>query len=88
MLEHARPHLLLTDLGMPDVDGYGLLERVRALGAARGGDMPAIALTAFARVENRVKALSSGFSAHISKPVEPGELIAKVAATRSDKRGG
>lgn len=88
MLEHARPHLLLTDLGMPDVDGYGLLERVRALGAARGGDMPAIALTAFARVEDRVKALSSGFSAHISKPVEPGELIAKVAATRSDKRGG
>jgi len=80
LLEHARPHLLISDLDMPDVDGYGLLERVRALGPASGGDVPAIALTAFARAEDRLKALSSGFLAHISKPVEPGELIEKVAA--------
>ena len=79
LLEHARPHLLLSDLGMPEVDGYGLLERVRALGPAAGGNIPAIALTAFARTEDRLKALSSGFLAHISKPVEPGELIDKVA---------
>jgi len=83
LLEHARPHLLISDLGMSEVDGYGLLERVRALGPAHGGDVPAIALTAFARTEDRVKALSSGFLAHISKPVEPGELIEKVASLSS-----
>jgi PAS domain S-box-containing protein len=86
LLEHARPHLLITDLGMPEVDGYGLLEQVRARGPAQGGDVPAIALTAFARVEDRVKALSSGFLAHMSKPVEPGELIEKVAALSTARK--
>ncbi|HEX7986062.1 MAG TPA: response regulator, partial [Duganella sp.] len=80
LLQHARPDLMVSDLGMPEVDGYGLLDRIRALGPARGGNLPAIALTAFARSEDRVRALSSGFLAHISKPVEPGELISKVAA--------
>ena len=80
LLQHARPDLMVSDLGMPEVDGYGLLDRIRALGPARGGDLPAIALTAFARSEDRVRALSSGFLAHISKPVEPSELISKVAA--------
>ncbi|MRX08767.1 response regulator [Pseudoduganella sp. FT25W] len=80
LLQHARPDLMVSDLGMPEVDGYGLLDRIRALGPARGGDLPAIALTAFARSEDRIKALSSGFLAHIAKPVEPNELIAKVAA--------
>ncbi|MYM91797.1 response regulator, partial [Rugamonas sp. FT82W] len=79
LLQHARPDLMVSDLGMPEVDGYGLLDRVRALGPSRGGDLPAIALTAFARSEDRIKALSSGFLAHIAKPVEPNELIAKVA---------
>ncbi len=80
LLQHARPDLMVSDLGMPEVDGYGLLDRIRALGPARGGNLPAIALTAFARSEDRVRALSSGFLAHISKPVEPSELISKVAA--------
>ncbi|SEO06170.1 PAS domain S-box-containing protein [Duganella sp. CF517] len=80
LLEHARPDLMVSDLGMPEVDGYGLLDRIRALGPAQGGNLPAIALTAFARSEDRVRALSSGFMAHISKPVEPAELISKVAA--------
>jgi len=79
LLQHARPDLMVSDLGMPEVDGYGLLDRIRALGPSRGGDLPAIALTAFARSEDRIKALSSGFLAHIAKPVEPNELIAKVA---------
>ncbi len=80
LLQHERPDLMVSDLGMPELDGYGLLDRIRALGPARGGDLPAIALTAFARSEDRIKALSSGFLAHIAKPVEPSELIAKVAA--------
>ncbi|RJG15002.1 PAS domain S-box protein [Massilia cavernae] len=75
-----RPDILVSDLGMPDVDGFELLARVRALGPGAGGEVPAVALTAFARSEDRVRALASGFHAHISKPVEPSELIATVAA--------
>jgi PAS domain S-box-containing protein len=86
LLQHERPDLMVSDLGMPEVDGYGLLDRIRALGPARGGDLPAIALTAFARSEDRVKALASGFLAHIAKPVEPNELIAKVAAMGASRR--
>jgi len=86
VLQHERPDLMVSDLAMPEVDGYGLLDRIRALGPGRGGDLPAIALTAFARAEDRVKALSSGFLAHVAKPVEPDELIAKVAATCAPQR--
>lgn len=86
LLQHERPDLMVSDLGMQEVDGDGLLDRVRALGPARGGDLPAIALTAFARSEERIKALSSGFLAYIAKPIEPGELIAKVAAMGATRR--
>ncbi len=75
----ARPDILISDLGMPEVDGFELLGWVRALGRDHGGNVPAIALTAFARSEDRLRALEAGFSAHISKPVEPSELIAAVA---------
>lgn len=80
LVEMHRPHILVTDIGMPDVDGFELLRRVRALGAAKGGAVAAIALTAFARSEDRTKALRAGFSVHVSKPVEPSELIATVAS--------
>jgi PAS domain S-box-containing protein len=76
----ATPDLLISDLGMPEVDGFELLQWVRALGREHGGNVPAVALTAFARSEDRLRALEAGFSAHISKPVEPSELIAAVAA--------
>ena len=76
----TRPDVLVSDLGMPDVDGFELLARVRALGHAAGGDLPAVALTAFARSEDRIRALEAGFRAHIAKPVEPSELIAIVAS--------
>jgi CheY-like chemotaxis protein len=79
LFQAGPPDLLISDLGMPDMDGFELLSRVRALGRERGGRVPAIALTAFARSEDRLRALEAGFSAHISKPVEPGELIAAVA---------
>ncbi|RZT10982.1 PAS domain S-box-containing protein [Duganella sp. CF402] len=86
LLQHERPDLLVSDLGMPGMDGYGLLDRIRALGPSRGGDLPAIALTAFAHAEDRGRALASGFLAHLAKPVEPDELIAKVAATHATQR--
>jgi PAS domain S-box-containing protein len=79
-LRAAPPDLLISDLGMPDVDGFELLGWVRALARDAGGQVPTVALTAFARSEDRLRALEAGFSAHISKPVEPSELIATVAA--------
>ena len=80
LVEAERPHVLVTDIGMPDVDGYELLKRVRALGESSGGKTPAIALTAFARSEDRTRALRAGFLVHVSKPVEPAELVATVAS--------
>jgi PAS domain S-box-containing protein len=80
ILERERPHVIVSDIGMPGVDGYELLRRVRSLGADRGGAVPAIALTAFARSEDRVRALRAGFQVHVAKPVQPSELVATVAS--------
>jgi PAS domain S-box-containing protein len=80
LFRERAPDLLISDLGMPDVDGFELLDWVRHLSREEGGQLPAIALTAFARSEDRLSALEAGFSAHISKPVEPSELIATVAS--------
>jgi PAS domain S-box-containing protein len=78
-VERERPALLVSDIGMPEVDGFELLSQVRALGPERGGRLPAIALTAFARSEDRLRALQCGFRDHVSKPVEPAELVNAVA---------
>lgn len=75
-----RPDILISDIGMPDEDGYTLIKRVRALGIDRGGTVPAIALTAYARSEDRTRSLLAGYQMHLSKPVEPTELIAMVAS--------
>jgi signal transduction histidine kinase/CheY-like chemotaxis protein len=80
MVQARRPDLLVTDIGLPGVDGYELLRRVRALGEDAGGKVAAIALTAFARSEDRTRALRAGFLVHIAKPVEPAELVATVAS--------
>ena len=72
--------MLVSDIGMPGEDGYALIRRVRALGPARGGDVPAVALTAYARAEDRMKAILAGFQMHVSKPVEPAELLTMVAS--------
>jgi signal transduction histidine kinase/ActR/RegA family two-component response regulator len=87
LVQSKRPHVLISDIGMPGQDGYGLIRRVRALPAATGGHTPAVALTAYARAEDRVTAIVAGFQHHLSKPVEPNELIAIVAslAGRADK---
>jgi PAS domain S-box-containing protein len=74
-----RADLLVTDIGMPAEDGYSLLARIRALPPERGGAIPAAALTAYARAEDRVRALRAGFQMHVPKPVEPAELITVVA---------
>jgi DNA-binding response OmpR family regulator len=74
-----RPHVMVADIGMPDVDGFELIKRVRASQDPEVSEVPAAALTAFARSEDRTKALQSGFEMHLSKPVDPGELVASVA---------
>jgi PAS domain S-box-containing protein len=78
-LESSWPDVLLSDIGMPGSDGYELIARVREMEVLRGGKMPAIALTAYAREEERQRALEAGFQMHLSKPVEVDELIAEVA---------
>lgn len=76
----AIPDVLLSDIGMPEMDGFELLRRVRMLDAAAGGIIPAIALTAFTRSEARIRALRGGFVVHVAKPVDPSELLATVAS--------
>ena len=71
--------MLVSDIGMPEEDGYALLRKVRGLAGARSGDVPAIALTAFARPEDRTRALLAGFQAHVTKPVDAEELCATIA---------
>jgi PAS domain S-box-containing protein len=90
LLAAERPDVLLSDIGMPEEDGYVLIERLRALPPEAGGDLPAVALTAYARTEDRTRALLSGFSTHVPKPVEPLELLAVIAslARRGRPRGG
>src|SRR5687768_16383774 len=75
----SRPDVLITDIGMPHEDGYSLVRSLRALPREQGGETPTVALTAFARSEDRRRAMLCGFDMHVSKPVEPGELVAVVA---------
>jgi CheY-like chemotaxis protein/anti-sigma regulatory factor (Ser/Thr protein kinase) len=77
-LRETRPDVLLSDIGMPEADGYDLIEQVRALPREQGGDVPAAALTAYARPEDRRRMLNAGYSIHLAKPVEPAELVAVV----------
>jgi len=78
-IRKAPPDVLVSDISMPDEDGYSLISKVRALPAERLARIPAIAVTAFARPEDRNQAIRAGFQAHVSKPVDPAELIALVA---------
>ncbi|MEG4202869.1 PAS domain S-box protein [Microcoleus sp. Pol7_A1] len=77
-LMEFKPDVLLSDIGMPDTDGYMLLRQVRALPPEQGGQIPAIALTAYAGDVNQQQALAAGFQRHIAKPVEPDELIGAI----------
>jgi PAS domain S-box-containing protein len=79
LLESSPPDVLVADIGMPDMDGFDLIRHVRTLPDAAAAQVPAAALTAFARSEDRTRALQSGFEMHLAKPVDPGELVASVA---------
>jgi CheY-like chemotaxis protein len=78
-IEEIRPHVLIFDLGMPEMDGFELIKQIRSSPDPAIRDLPAAALTAFARSEDRTRALRSGFEMHLAKPIDPGELAASVA---------
>jgi PAS domain S-box-containing protein len=80
LLQQNPPDVLVSDLGMPNEDGYSLIHKVRSLPKERGGEVPAVALTAYARTEDRLQVLRAGFQVHLPKPIEPAELVAVVAS--------
>jgi CheY-like chemotaxis protein len=89
-VSQMKADVLISDIGMPEEDGYSLIRKVRALSTEQGGKIPAVALTAYARAEDRTRAIASGFQMHIPKPVEPAELatvVASLARTPRDCRG-
>ena len=79
IVEQENVNILISDIGMPDFDGYQLIRKIRAVQNERR-NLPAIALTAYARNDDRQRALLAGFQMHLSKPVEPRELIAGIAS--------
>jgi CheY-like chemotaxis protein len=79
IIQTWRPDVLIADIGMPVEDGYGLIKRLRGLSKECGGHTPALALTAYARTEDRIRALSAGYQVHLSKPVDRSELATVVA---------
>ncbi len=79
VLENWRPDVLVSDIGMPDMDGYELIRKVKAMESARGRSLPAVALTAYARDEDREQSIAAGYQMHLAKPVEPSELVNAIA---------
>jgi hypothetical protein len=80
VLQEWRPHVLVSDIEMPGEDGYSFIRKVRALDSDHGGNTPAVALTAYGRTQDRMLSLSAGYSMHVPKPVDPGELTTIVAS--------
>jgi CheY-like chemotaxis protein len=88
-ISQVHPDVVLLDLGMPDIDGFELIRRIRASSDEGVRRVPAAALTAFARAEDRTKALQSGFEMHLAKPIDPAELVASVVTlARRSRRDG
>lgn len=84
-ISRQRPDVLVSDIAMPDEDGYGLIEKVRSLENGDCQSIPAVAITAYAKEEDRARALSSGFQIYLAKPIELTELVSVVArAARKD----
>jgi CheY-like chemotaxis protein len=80
VFDHDLPDVMVSDIGMPDQDGYELVRRVRALPAEKGGGTPAIALTGYASRKDRERALTSGYQQHMAKPIEQADIITAIAA--------
>ena len=86
-LESFQPDVLVSDIGMPEIDGYALLQKIRSLPASRGGQIPAIALTAYATEEDRQRSLECGFQDHMSKPLDINKLVKAISdRVRSHKK--
>lgn len=85
LLAAQRPNVVISDIGMPDRDGFSLIRAIRGLDPQDGGQTPAVALTAFAHAEHRTRALLAGYQFHIAKPIDPAELLAALA-TLSGRR--
>jgi CheY-like chemotaxis protein len=83
---NSMPDCIVSDISMPDKNGYWLIGKIRSLARDDGGHLPAIALTAFGRASDRIAALTAGFQRHVSKPVEPTELVMVIAGLTN--RGG
>ena len=89
VLEVVQPDVLVSDIAMPGDDGYALIRRLRARPRERGGEVPAIALTAYARREDETRAVDAGYHMHVAKPVDPGALahaIARLAGREEHQR--
>jgi signal transduction histidine kinase/ActR/RegA family two-component response regulator len=86
MLDVWKPDVLISDIAMPEEDGYVLIKKIRERSSEMSGDLPAAALTAYATIEDRVSILAAGFQMYLSKPADPGELIAVVASLASRRR--
>jgi signal transduction histidine kinase/ActR/RegA family two-component response regulator len=87
LLECWKPDVLISDVGMPNEDGYALILRVRALGHDRGGNIPAIALTGYSRLEDRSQLLAAGYQMHLSKPVELARLVNAIMSLSGRAEG-
>jgi CheY-like chemotaxis protein len=78
-IKETPPDVMVSDIGMPEEDGYSLIRKVRAMTKDQPKPLPAAALTAYARMEDRTRALMAGFQSHVTKPVDPEELVVVVA---------
>jgi CheY-like chemotaxis protein len=87
LLRWIRPHVLVSDLAMPDQDGYSLIRNLRAVERESGRETPAVALTAYVRVQDRARAEAAGFNVFVEKPVDPEELIAVIAGVAESRAG-
>jgi CheY-like chemotaxis protein len=85
LLPLFRPHVLVSDIGMPEEDGCSLVARIRSIPKENGGDVPALAVSAYAREEDRIRSAAAGFQSHLAKPFEPAELVAQVGALRAPR---
>jgi CheY-like chemotaxis protein len=85
-MENSWPDVLVSDIGMPVEDGYDLIRKVRLIGTERGAHVPAVALTAYTREEDRARSLAEGYEEYLPKPIDPSELIKLLARLAQNKR--